>query len=188
MKTNTEMLHAMWLGQYREYCRKHLASNYGASTEEAIIFGYGPGSEARVSFEDLMYGGDAPIDDFYEVKASFRLPRGSFHLMYEMAKSCQASLLEVPISGVNFVMNRFFNLEAILCAAYPKNLDTGRFKGTIGGMLLDAVEVDDDTAPHVAFAGLGAILMDECRKGIMAHGSDEEVCEMSRELWLGTTK
>jgi hypothetical protein len=186
MKTNAEMLHAMWLDQYDKFARAYLEKKGGPGVEKAIVFGYGPGSEKTISLDEMLeYGVDE--EDFYKAVATIDLPAGSSDLILEMAKFSQADL--IPAHGVSVREDRVFHLESLIVAAYPKHIDTGQFKGSCGGMVLDG-ELPDDSPfePHVAFAGLGVILMRGCRQSVSPLGSDEEVCRMTRELWLGAAE
>lgn len=162
-----EAWHVGLLRGYSEIARKVLERRNGPGEEVAWV---------------LQMTDD---EDAYVMRAvsTLSLPKGSGELMEEMAKFSLIAPLSpefvIDPTGKHVIWDALpkhsFCMRELTLSAYPRSLEDNVFKFTRGGdAVLDVEELhteicddgpfpDEELQKHVAFAGLGVILLDAIR-------------------------
>src|SRR4051812_34577553 len=145
MIVNVEELHARWLAEYTEYAKEYLAKRHGRKEDLAAVMSL------------------VPTDEFaFEALGTFSLPAGSGRLILHMARFCRATFGKVEYlrgldPSIKDLPEPTFCLNSLLQASFPKNTETGFFKGH--DCSISAGDLGDPESAfrsaHIAFAGLG---------------------------------
>lgn len=170
-----EELHSRWLKQLSDFAWLRMSGKL----------------ECRAIVASLPEG-----EDFlFESKGEFPLPWASDLLIMTMALFSKCTFLKcegIKVGPETVPARPIFCLSSLLQASFPKNVVTDRFKAHDGA---DVLELDETFADrnnwrscekydHVAFAGLGVIMMNEVRKILNPASSDAEIIRMSDEHFL----
>lgn len=129
------------------------------------------------------------IEDIeYNCIGKFRIPEKSGYLISEMAKF-SLSTISCPgkIEGLDLIdfPKHIFCLKSVLQSGVPKDTKKGIFKINNGGLLLLSTDADtDEEKKHIAFAGLGIIIMKAARQIISPMSTDDEIIDLSFEKYL----
>jgi len=164
---NVEQLHSIWLDSIVDFSQNYLATKYGNKNCEAHIV-----------------SSVVETNNSYQSLKNFNLPYGSAQIIMHMARFCKCTLCE-PDDILGCEMKTFpeatFCLPSLLSAAFPKNVNTGIFRPHDGS--LDAGDLDNPSSvfrhPHIAFSGIGIILMNECREILSPLATDSEVIRLA---------
>ena len=170
---NVEAWTHLWLKRYAEYVPGYMEARFGKGEENAVL----------ISCEDDYDGQDL----LYRSHGGFSIPLGSTELIWRMARFSHARLLNEDVKGTSRPPPAdTFHLASLLQAAFPKDVRTGMFKGNMAGINALEDEYDDaESAEHAAFAGLGVMLMGECRSILDPLATDREIVAASDEMWVG---
>lgn len=168
-----EGLSSQWLDELESYTWKYLSRKHGTKKATAAI----------ISLEDVA--GDIG----FRADGIFELPSGSGTLALYMARFCVRTFISNPvIYGLNIetLPEATFCLPSFLLAAYPKNIETGRFRDHNCGECAGDVTGDEKyfSPPHAAFAGLGIMMMSVTRQILDPMASDQETIKIADERFL----
>lgn len=170
MGVNVEQIHANWLDEMVDFSWRFMAGHHKVGACEAVIVESVPES-----------------NNSYRARSVFLLPYGSDRLIFHMARFSRCSLCEPDLEGFNVqsLPEALFCLQSILLASFPKNVETSFFRAHDGA--LGAGEMDDESAyrgPHVAFAGIGIMLMNACRQTFSPLAPDSEIVKLADQKFL----
>jgi len=170
---NVEAWNHLWLKRYADYVPGYMKSHFGKGSERAIL----------ISCDD----DDSGEDLLYRSHGRFELPLGSTSMVWKMARFSHARLLPEVVKGTDEPPPPdTFHLSSLLQSAFPKDVRTGMFKGNMAGINALEEEYDDEeAAEHAAFAGLGVMLMGECRSILDPLATDRQVVAATDEMWIG---
>ena len=171
MLVNKEYLHSRWLGEIRDFALKYFKERFGGGTCRAAIIA------------------TPRTDEFvFNVVREMDMPMGSDFLITMMARFCKCSFdgADGIVGFCDGIPDATFCLHSLLMAAYPRDVYTGIFKDTDGALGPEEVgpNPSEEKAEHVAFAGLGVIVMQGARNAFGEMLPDEKVVEMSHDHFL----
>lgn len=175
MNVNVEELHGRWLDEMAEFAREFMKRQYaGAKPEQAAI--------VTLSHKN---------EYIFETLGIFDLPPGSGDIILLMARFCRCTLSppEAVIGLPGFteqLPEPVFCLNSLLMAAFPKNTATGVFKGHDCAICVGDLGDPEGAfrSGHVAFGGLGVILMNETRKILNPLAPDADVIKLADDHFL----
>jgi hypothetical protein len=170
---NIEAWTHVWIKRYADYVPGYMLAHFGVGKENAVL----------ISCNDDDFGENL----LYRSRGEFQMPLGSTSLMWKMARFSHARLLPEAVNGFGpKPPSDTFHLSSLLQAAFPKDVRTGMFKGNMAGINALEEEYDDEeAAEHAAFAGLGVMLMGECRAILDPLATDRQVVAATDEMWIG---
>jgi len=187
--------HALWLDEYRVYARTMLKEGFGDGVYKAIILCPDPTADDLSKYKstgllsiDKSNESEIPEPTF-KAKACIEMPAGSVQVFIALARHSHIMIdFPIVVSGYEFknLPIYSFALASLLQASFPKEAHNGQFKNTTGGMLVGMLGniTSGDVGLHGALAGLGVILMDECRKAISPFATDEDLIELTSQMFL----
>ncbi len=174
MIVNVEELHSRWLSEFAQFAEEYLAKRHGDKKDIGAIMAL------------------VPTDEFaFECIGQFNLPAGAGRLILHMARFCRSTFGAVEyLKGLDPEIKELpeptFCLNSLLLAGFPKNTETGFFKGhdcSIAAGDLGDPDCAFRTA-HVAFAGLGVIIMNETRNILSPLSTDNEIIKLADGKYL----
>jgi len=145
---------------------------------------HGPGRS-----RGILWRFQSDNDFIIESDGSFELPAGSGGLTSRMARFSRATISK-PTEIVNysgeFLPEPVFSLQSVLQAAYPVNCDSNVFRNHDAGLAAGEPFSEEGAlrTAHVAFGGLGVILMIQCRMIFGALMSNSEVIAKAENYWI----
>lgn len=168
---NKEYLHSRWLSEIKDFAKGYFEEKFGKGTCLAAIIT------------------TPETDEFvFRVASEMSLPKGSGALIAKMARFCKCSFdgADGIVGFSDGIPDATFCLHSLLAAAYPKDVHTGIFKATDGAIGPDEAEmrISGDKADHVAFSGLGVILMQKSREVLGEMLPDEDVVTKAHDHFL----
>jgi hypothetical protein len=174
MLVNVEELHARWLSEYIEYTKKYLSIRHGPKNDIAAIMTL------------------VPTDEFaFQSLGAFNLPAGAGRLILHMARFCRSTFSQPEyIRGLapdtKELPEPTFCLNSLLTASFPINTETRVFKGHDCAIATGDLGEPDSAfrSAHIAFAGLGVILMNESRKILSPLSTDNEIVKLADSKYL----
>lgn len=152
MIANLEEIHARWLDEMVDFAQKYMVERHGNKPMRAAIL-------------------EIPNDDFvFHCLGTFNIPAETDRLILHMARFCRCTFGKpdaiIGLDNIKELPEPTFCLNSLLIAGFPKNLSTDIFRNHDGG--IGGGDIGDPKAAfrsaHIAFAGLGIILMNESRK------------------------
>lgn len=173
-RVNVELLHERWLGEMASYATDYLGKRHGYKTSTAAVM-------TMVATDEFAF----------ETLGTFNLPAGAGRLMLHMARFCRCTFGRPErIIGLPVVLDELpeptFCLTSLLMASFPKNTETGYFKAHDCAMAVGDLG-DPESAfrsGHIAFAGLGVMIMNASRKILSPIAPDSEVIKLGNEKYL----
>ena len=171
MFVNKEYLHDRWIGEIKDFSLDYFEKKFGNGISDAAIVT------------------SPETDEFiFSVVKKLFLPMGSSTLIMKMALFCKCSFddAEGIVGFSDGIPEATFCLHSLLMSAYPKDVHTGIFKATDGAIGPDEAEmrISGDKADHVAFSGLGVILMQKSREVLGEMLPDEDVVTKAHDHFL----
>lgn len=180
-RTNKDQLHEIWLDDYVRFATQYLGAKHELKPPERAILFVDHADNNLFEFEALH---------------EFALPAGSGTLALFHARFSQVILpYHEPDRILNtHSMKRFprttFCLSSLLSASFPRNPKTQIFKRTIAGTMVlslseDAIaERPESVLSHVAFAGLGTMLMKRTRELLFPLATDQETIDKADGYYI----
>lgn len=174
LNINVEELHSRWLDEMQAFSWAYLTKKYGLKPTTAVIV-------------------QLTEDDHYvfETKAFFNLPAGADKLILHMARYARCTFgTPDEIRGfpkkVDVLPEPTLCLHSLLEASFPKNTETDVFKAHDGAISVGDLMHPDEVfrSAHIAFAGLGVILMQEIRKNLSPLSTNDEIKKMVNGKFL----
>ena len=170
MGVNVEQIHSLWLDEMVSFSWHFMAKRHQVGACEAAIIESVPDS-----------------NNSYRARSIFLLPYGSDRLIFHMARFAHCSLCEPEPVGVDTIPDALFCLQSVLLASFPMNTATGIFRAHDGALGVD--EMDNPAclyrAQHVAFAGVGIMLMNVCRQTFSPLAPNSEIVKLCDQKFLG---
>lgn len=169
MLVNVEKWHHVWLEEMSKFSWDYLSKKHGPTASNAVILTLEP---------DCAVEDDCSDCDIVRSRRAFELPPRAGTLIMHMARFAKSSLSQpYKIEGANFqeLPENTFCLKSLLQASFPKDLDTGFFKHYDGSTTIGNAPEGLYRAPHVAFSGIGIILMQNARMAFDPMLPDEDV-------------
>jgi hypothetical protein len=162
-----------------------LKDGFGDDVYEAVILCPDP------TADDLSkYKSESEVQEpTFKAKACIKMPAGSVQVFIALARHSHI-MVDFPIIVNGYAFKNLpiysFALSSLLQTSFPKEVHSGQFKNTTGGMLVGILGnvKSGDVGLHGALAGLGVILMDECRKAISPFATDEDLIELTSQMFL----
>lgn len=185
--------HAVWLEEYRTYARSVLKEGFGEGSYDAVILS--PDLEAdltNLAQQNVSSQNSEELilpEPTYKARACIKMPVGSVQVFIALARHSHI-MIDFPIVVNDYEFKHLpiysFALSPLLQSAFPKEVRNGKFKNTTGGLLVGILGdiKSGDVGLHGALAGLGIILMDECRKVLSPFATDEDLIELTSEMFL----
>jgi len=172
-RVNVEELHARWLNEFTNYAKEYLIKRHGKEKDIGAVMTL------------------VKTDEFaFESLGTFNLPAGSGRLILHMARFCRSTFGRPEyirgLGDIEELPEPTFCLNSLLTASFPKNTETGTFKGHDCAISVGDLG-DPDAAfrsAHAAFAGLGVILMNEVRGILSPLSPDNEVIKLADSKYL----
>lgn len=174
MIVNVEACHARWLAEMREFSWEYLGKMHGTKNCLAAIIEIPPEAEELV----------------YVAKYVFSLPAGSDLLALQMARFAKCSDDGGELLGVENLAKALpeatFCLNSLLLAAFPRNTRTGVIKMHDGAAGIGRPEPEHykERGPHVAFAGVGVIMMEKVRDYLAPLATDDNVTMLANSKYI----
>lgn len=177
--------HAVWFEEYKAYAKAILKNGFGVGDCCAIIL-----SPNEDNIAEIFQEGDMVVSEpNYKSNGTIQLPYGSIQIFIALVKHSHFTM-DFPVTVNGYDFKKFpeytFSLSALLSASFPRNLKTGIFKNTNGGLMVGLLEdiTSGELGMHGTLSGLGVILMEECRKVISPFATDEDLVELTSEMFL----
>ena len=174
MHINVEELHSRWLDEMHAFAWAYLTQKHGIKPSTAAI--------VELLEEDNY---------IFDTKAVFNLPAGAGNLILHMARFSRCTFgTPDEIRGfpkrVDVLPEPTVCLLSLIEASFPKNTETDVFKAHDGAVCVGDLMHPDDAfrAAHVAFSGLGVILMQEVRKHLSPLSTNDEIKKMCNGKFL----
>lgn len=173
MRINVDGLHSRWLGEMSEFAMQYLTEKHGSAPTKGAVVKLTDDSE----------------DFIFETEGTLVLPPGTGILCLHMARFCRSSFGR-PEGIVGLDIEEFpeptFCLSSLLRASYPRNTETGVFHGHDGA--LGVGDLDDPEsafrAAHVAFSGVGVLLMDGVRALLSPLAPDAQIIKIANGKYI----
>lgn len=171
IKINVEELHAKWLDEMVEFAWQYMVDKHGPVSCQAHIL-------ELASEEEFVF----------ESKGVFDLPPGAGLLCLFMARFARCTFTPDRLVGLSVeeLPEAMFCLNNLLQAAFPRNVSTGVFKAHDGAVGVGAVDDPEfrHRFPHVAFAGIGILMMQNVRRILSPLATDADVVKLTDGKFL----
>lgn len=181
--------HAQYSEQFKAFCTSMLAQCYGPSSQQAIIIApkildLGPSPDPTQDPSEIV----DPYPNF-SIRGKLAFPEGTIQIFLGMARYTQIVLsFPVNIEGHDYsnLPIYSFSLSSLLNSSFPRNVLNGSFLNTTGGMMAGLLTetYSGETVLHAIFAGLGIILIEECRKILLPLATDEDLIKYTKDMFL----
>jgi hypothetical protein len=176
MIVNLEEIHSNWLDGMATFCKNYLVEKHGKELAIGAVLELAEGEEGYV----------------FNCLGAFDLPSGSSRLIMHMARFTKCSFCPPDeVRGCDFYdFDEFpdttFCLGSLLSSAFPKTIETDCFKAHDGA--IDVGETKNPKTafrrPHVAFSGLGIILIEELRSILDPLAPNADVIKLADKKYL----
>jgi len=184
MLINIEEFHARCLNEIVNFSQNFMREKFGDGECWGVLTKPSD-DEKEDNILSLFEEGDTVFS--CDVIGKIKLPKGSDKLINHMALFCKSTLSHITkINGIdwNKLPENTYCLSSLLQASFPKNVVTGVFKAHDGALSIGDVGYPDFRGIHVAFSGIGIILLDETRKILAPLAPDAEIVNMTEEVFL----
>lgn len=170
--TSKEAFQTKCLDEMTGFAWKYQANRYGPFNATAILWRFQNENEFVL-----------------ESDGKFDVPPKSGNLALNMARFARATLGKpVRIEGYrgDFIPEPVFSLQALLYAAFPVNCETSKFRWHDAGLAAGEPLSPEGQlrAAHIAFGGLGNIIMGQCRTAFGELLSNVEVLAKAESYWI----
>lgn len=170
---NREHLHNQWLNCTENFAIDYFTKKYGEGKEQSFLI-------TSISSQKVC------ID--FKVHKKILLPKGSSAIIMKMARFSQCRFWPDIVSGMDGekIPKTTFCLKSLLLASYPRDVENGCFKAHDGAAIIgdEDISLNHAYAKHVAFSGLGIILLRETRTFFDCFLDDNEVVRRANEHFL----
>ena len=178
---NVEEFHAHCLNEIVSFSKKYMEELYGKEKCFGLLI-------KASDMDDSVDFFDEDEEFSCDIIGKIKLPHGTDKLINQMALFCRATLSHITkVNNTSWTSlpKNTYALNSLLQSGFPKNVKTGVFKAHDGALSIGEIdEPSDFRAIHVAFSGIGIILMNETRKILSPMSPDSEVVDMAEELFL----
>jgi hypothetical protein len=186
MLINIEEFHARCLFETVSFSWKFMEEKFGNGECWGILTK--PSDDEK---EDVLSLFEEETIFSCDVIGKIKLPYGSDRLINTMALFSKATLSHITkVNGMDWekLPQNTFCLSSLLQAGFPKNVLTGIFKAHDGAFSIGDQNYPDFQGNHVAFSGIGIILMNETRKILSPLSPDSEIVAMTEEVFLSISE